>query len=231
MILPRGISLTQYIGTMNSKLIIGLLCAALLATIMLKDCTGTVQLFNPVNIDSLVMSHELEMDSMVMVQIGIERELSVAKEVIRIDSAAIARANVTLKQSNVKVRQLLIANAELKAANDTLGMIHNCNELVEENYILLARVDSLVNLIPQYQQSIDDLVSMYDEALTAANDKAIQQTAYADAFRAALEECNRRGIEISEVSKKKLRKAQRGAFFQGVGAGAILTLIGNLLIK
>ena len=216
---------------MNSKLIIGLLCAALLATILLKDCTGTVQLFNPVNIDSIVMSHELEMDSMAVVQIGIERELSVAKQVIQSDSAAIAKANTTLKQSNVKVRQLLIANAELKAANDTLGLLDNCGQLVEENYTLLTRVDSLVNLIAAYQDNIDGLVSMYDEALAAANDKAIKQTAYADALRAALEECNRRGIDISDTSKRKLRKAQRGAFFQGVGAGSILTIIGNFLIK
>ena len=215
---------------MNSKLIIGLLCLALLSILLLKDCTGLPS-FEPVNVDSIEARHAMEIDSMAVIQVGIERDLSVAKAVIKSDSQAIAKANQTLTASTKKVRALLTANAELKAANDTLGMIHNCNELVEENYTLLARVDSLVNLIPQYQQSIDDLVLMYDEALAAANDKALKQTAFTNALRTALEECNSRGIDISTKSKKALRKAQRGAFFQGVGAGAILTIIGNFLIK
>lgn len=209
---------------MTSKLIIGLLCLALLLTLMLKDCTGVPE-FEPVNADSIAIQYQQAIDSMSVVQIGIERELQIAKEVIRSDSQAIAKANATLSASTKKVRALLIANSELKAANDTLGMLSNCDQLVEENYALLTRVDSLVNLIPQYQQSIDDLVLMYEQGLEAANNKALELTRYNDALRGALEECNTRGIQLSSQSKKALRKAQRGGFFTGVGAGAILTII------
>lgn len=209
---------------MNSKVIIGLLCLALLLTVMLKDCTGVPE-FQPVNADSIAVHHQHTLDSMAVVQIGIERELQIAKEVIRSDSQAIAKANAILTASTKKVRALLIANSELKAANDTLGMLDNCSQLVEENYMLLTKVDSLINLIPQYQQSIDDLVMMYEQGLEAANNKAIELTRYNDALRGALEKCNTRGIQLSQQSKKALRKAQRGGFFTGVGAGAILTII------
>ncbi len=92
------------------------------------------------------------------------------------DSAAIARANEVIKPLNKKVIALIEANQQLKAANDLAGRLVNCDSLADYSGRLAYLEDSLRSMHGDFDQHGSDLSMLYDRALSAANDKALELT-------------------------------------------------------
>ena len=120
-----------------------------------------------------------------------------------------------LKGSNVKLKQAI-------AAYEAKKTLYNCDTVIVIASDLSGKVDSLSELIPQYQQTIDELVTVYDEALNAANDKAIQQSKFYSEMRQAAENCQA-NYSASIKSEKRKRKT-----IIAIAAGVVIT---SLIIK
>lgn len=157
----------------------------ILAIWMLKDAVCSPST-TAANLDSIIAPYQHRIDSIDGVLKATTGHLLDLNFKRRQDSAAIARAITVGKISNSKLSQAIEANRALKAANDTLGRLNNCDTMAERAMALQISFDSITTLLPVYQQTIDDLVTMYDDALGSANAKALEMTKERDAYRSAV---------------------------------------------
>lgn len=172
---------------------------AILAIWLLKDavCTPSTA---PVNIDSIHYSYQHRIDSINGILTSTTGQLLDLHFQRRQDSSAIARAIAVGKVSNTRLSQAIEANKRLAAANDTLARLANCDTMAAYASGLQVGFDSLTKLLPAYQQTIDEMVGMYDDAMSAANAKAIALTQERDAIRAVVREQLATTVPVSPIT-------------------------------
>ncbi|UXO94064.1 hypothetical protein Pan5_22 [Pseudanabaena phage Pan5] len=209
-----------------NKYILGAAFGLLIAIILLGEFNcGTQQAYQPVNVDSIHQLYQEQKDSIAVNQFALEREIAVLEELRRLDQEALNRANTTLTESNQKVRSLIAANLELKAANDTIGLVSNCNDLVVDAYNLTVAVDSLQVALVESQQLANDLIAMQDQAIEAANDAALKSHEFAIKFKAAADSANYQLAQIPKLRAKEKRKAFYNGGLFGMATGIIIGVV------
>ena len=182
-------------------------------------CNPVTTAHQPVNVDSIEQVYQQERDSIAVNQFALEREIAVLEELRRLDQEALNRANTTLTESNQKVRSLIAANRELKAANDTIGLMSNCNDLVVDAYNLTVAVDSLQTALAESQTLAIDLIAMQDAAIEAANDAALKADQFAKKVMEELAVCQVAKVKESKKEKKKRFWQRVGDFLKGAFVG------------
>lgn len=159
---------------------------AILAIWMLKDAVCTPGTVITLNIDSISAKYEKAVDSITALQKIQDGRILDLNFQRRQDSAAIARAIIVGKASNQKLSAAIEANKALKAQNDTLARLNNCDTMAVYAGRLQVAFDSVASLNEHQQNATNELVFMYDDALKSANDKAIMLTKERDEIRATI---------------------------------------------
>lgn len=209
-----------------AKYLLGAAFGLLIAIILLGEFNcGTQQAYQPVNVDSIHQLYQEQKDSIAVNQFALEREIAVLEELRRLDQEALNRANTTLTESNQKVRSLIAANRELKAANDTMGLVSNCNDLVVDAYNLTVAVDSLQTALAVSEETTRGLIEMQDAAIEAANDAALKSHEFAMQMRAAVEQCNTDAMKLQKQPARQKKKAFANGLLFGVAGGIITGFI------
>lgn len=206
---------------MNKNILL-ILFAGLLLVMVLKDCSGCTEPTEvpPSTLDSLTAAYEEKLFQKDVIQTSLQWEIRDLNMARRWDSVAIGKALQTIKPLNSKVAALIDANKDLKAANDTLSRLNNCDTLAEYAGYLIVQVDSLHSIIPQYQNTINELVMVYDAALNAANDKALTTNLFASQMRQAAKDCE---ADRERIINNKQRESRLSL---GLHGGYGLTAIG-----
>lgn len=199
----------------------GIICALLFGYGQYCSTTTPVKL---VNIDSLEQIYQQERDSMAVNQFALEREIAVLSELRNLDQAALNKANLTLKQSNEKVKQLIAANREL-SRNDTGALITNCNDLVVDAYNLTIAVDSLQTALKESEETNRALIEMQDIAIESANDAALKSHDFAMKFKAAADSANYQLSQVPKLQTREKRKAFYNGGLFGIAAGIIIGVV------
>lgn len=209
-----------------NKILLGLAIGALACVILFSrfSCQPT-EPTKLVNVDSLEQAYQQERDSIAVNLFALEREIAVLEELRRLDQEALNRANTTLTESNQKVRSLIAANRELKAANDTIGLVSNCNDLIVDAYNLTVAVDSLQTALADSEETTRSLIDMQDAAIEAANDAALKSHEFAMKFKAAADSANYQLAQIPQLRAKEKRKAFYNGGLFGMAAGIIIGVV------
>ena len=198
-----------------NKTIFATLAAVLLVVFLLKDWSGCTEPTKLVNIDSLEAEHAEALIAKDVQLTALQWEIRDLNMARKWDSVMLMKQDKALKGSNAKLKEVI-------AAYEADKSLENCDTVIVYANDLSDKVDSLQALLPHYQQTIDELVTVYDEALNAANDKAIQQSKFYEQMRDAAKECQT-NYSASIKSEKRKRKT-----IIAIAAGVV---IGSLLIK
>lgn len=141
---------------------------AILAIWLLKDmaCNSTTPAI-PAEVDSMAKAHRDYIDS--ATRATIDREFYIRDQQVVINQLhdAMTRATAVIAPQNKKMLQLVEANRRLKAANDTLGRLSNCDTLAEVAGKVGYLQDSITNMRSGYDTLISDLINVQSEAIAA----------------------------------------------------------------
>lgn len=203
-----------------NKLLLGLAIGTLACVVLFTrfDC-GKETTVKQVNMDSLNTAYEDALMKERMGRIETERERDEAKKELSQQVELMRKANTTLTASNEKVKVLIAENRKLKAVNDTLGLVTNCNELVADAYNLTVAVDSLQSALAESEETARSLIEMQDVAIEAANDAALKADQFAKKVMEELAVCQVAKVKESKKEKKKRFWQRVGDFLKGAFVG------------
>lgn len=204
---------------MKASNILGVIAAIAIIIFLLKDASCWTEPDRVSVVDSLAQIHAEELMAKDVQLTALQWEIRDLNMARKWDSVMIWKQDKALKGSNQKLREVIDAYEADKS-------LENCDTVIVYANDLSGKVDSLQALLPHYQQTIDELVTVYDEALNAANDKALQQSKFYEQMRQAAKDCeDDRAKVITKLNNRNKRNRTKIiiAAAAGVAAGILIS--------